>query len=313
MLVARPIIFRNRRARTTRVGPTAPPPVTGPVLVAAVLDFTGGDPLVILTFDQAVDVDAMDAAQVSVEDYPGTGLAYVGAFNVMFPLKDAVLVPYSLNFGTKISANPGDYGTTGPIAAEFETKRTAYASAVAAVVAAKDAGIRNSQLVATKDALKLELLQAGRALYAQIQFSPNVTNANKIAAGVHVRKTEPTPIPPPAFAPGMAIESVDGRLVKARVYDAQDLTSKARPAGTIGAMILSHVGPTPPENIRDWTLEGPTGDLTVDVLFPENLQPGTKIWLTSYWFNARKASGPACNPIDAVINYPSSMPTSAAA
>jgi hypothetical protein len=231
----------------------------------------------------------------------------------MFPTKDVDLVPYSLNFGAKITANPGDYQTTAAVATEFETKRLAYANAVAAVQAAREAGIRNSQLVATKDTLKASLLQFGRALYAAIQFSPNVTNANKIAAGVHVRKTEPTPSNPPAFAPGMEVTSVNGRLVKARIFDAQDLTSKARPAGTIGAMILSHIGPTPPENVRDWTLEGATGDLTIDVLFPESTEPGTKVWLTSYWFNARKASGPACNPVDTIINYPSSMPTAEAA
>ena len=72
----------------------------------------------------------------------------------MFPLKDVELVPYSLNFGTKISANPGDYQTTAAVATEFEAKRLAYANAVAAVVAAREAGIRNSQLVATKDSLK---------------------------------------------------------------------------------------------------------------------------------------------------------------
>ena len=200
-----------------------------------------------------------------------------------------------------------------PIAAEFETKRLAFTNAFDAVVGGE--GGRHPQQPARRHEGRAEdgIAEVRTRSVRRIQFSPSVTNASKIAAGVHVRKTEPTPQTPPAFAPGMEVKSVNGRLVKVRVFDAQDLTSKARPAGTIGAMILSHVGPTPPESIRDWTLEGATGDLTVDVLFPERREPGTKVWLTSYWFNQRKASGPACNPIGTVINYPSSMPTAEAA
>jgi hypothetical protein len=242
----------------------------------------------------------------------GRKTALEGGGVMPFSTKDVELVPYALNFGTQLSGDPTGYGTTAAIAADFEAKRLAYTTAYNAVVAAKEAGIRDSQLVATKDNLKAELLELGRGLYAAIQWSASISDTMKIAANVHVRKTSPTPTPPPAFAPGMAIESVNGRLVQVRVYDSQDTTSKARPAGTFCVVMLSHVGDAPPEDIRDWTLEGASGDLKVDVLFPESCTPGTKVWVTGYWLNGNKASSPACQPVSAVINYPASMPTTGA-
>jgi hypothetical protein len=228
-----------------------------------------------------------------------------------FPTKDVELVSFAQNFGGKLSADPESYGTTVAAAEAFELRRVAFTEAYQAVREQAAAGIRNSPLVASKDDLKRQLLEFGRGLYAAVQFSPVVSEANKIAAGVIVRKSDKTPQAPPEFAPGMAVEKIDGRLVRVRVFNAQDTTSKARPRGTIGAMILIHVGEQPPEKIQDWTLHGPTGALTVDVQFPASLPPGTKVFLSSYWFNARKASGPACKPVSAVLNYPTSIPTAA--
>jgi hypothetical protein len=51
------------------------------VLVAAVFD--GGSLALTLTFDRAVDIAGIDAAQLAVQDEADTGLAYGGASAVM--------------------------------------------------------------------------------------------------------------------------------------------------------------------------------------------------------------------------------------
>jgi hypothetical protein len=64
MLVARPIIFRKRRARITQPDPA--PVGTGPVLVAASFDV--GTMLVSLTFDVPIDVTGLVMNEVVVFD-----------------------------------------------------------------------------------------------------------------------------------------------------------------------------------------------------------------------------------------------------
>ena len=68
---------------------------------------------------------------------------------------------------------------------------------------------------------------------------------------------------------------------------------------------------TYPENTAVYKYEGSTSKTTTDVLFNEDIAPGTKVWLTAFFFNERKQNGPACTPVPAIINYATSMPMAA--
>ena len=74
-----------------------------------------------------------------------------------------------------------------------------------------------------------------------------------------------------------------------------------------GATVLSYVGAEPPDALGSWKFEGNTGRTTGEVVFPDTVAPGAKVWLTAFWFNARKQSGPACAPVGTNVQFGISM------
>jgi hypothetical protein len=224
------------------------------------------------------------------------------------PTKDSSLVDWSTNAKTRLTASPATYGTTAPVAAQYATLHDAYVLAYDNLVTARAAGTRSESLTSLRNAAKFALLAFARPLYKQIQANTAVTAAAKIELGVVVPDVLPSPVPPPAMAPALSVVRVDGRVVRIRLADLAHPTRRRMPAGVNGATVMSFVGPTPPADPFACKYEGSTSRTSVDVLFPESIAPGTQVWLTAFFFNARKQNGPACAPVGAVINYGSTMP-----
>ncbi len=227
------------------------------------------------------------------------------------PTKDVSLVDWSTNTNTRLTSSPVTYGTTAAVATQYDGLHDAFVLALNNLIAARAAGVRSSPLASIKDDAKRDLLAFARPLYKQIQANTAVTNAAKIELGVVVPDVEPTPQPVPNFAPKLFVEKIDGRLVTVRVADPADDTRKRMPAGCDGATIMSFVGETAPTNPTVYKYEGSTSRVTVEILFPETVEPGTQVWLTAFFFNERKQNGPACVAVGAVINYGGSMPMAA--
>ncbi len=212
------------------------------------------------------------------------------------PAREAQLVTYSANFKTKITATPTVFGLTAAQATSYGTKHDAF---VAAYTVAQDPETRSPANIATKDVAKATLIAEFRMLAGIVQRFPGTTNPMRVELGLPERDTEPTPIPAPSAAPMIEVKSVSGRTARIRLMDSASPTRRGRPAGTIGAAVFSHVGPTPPADLAAWKFEGNTGRTTVDVLFPSTVASGATVWLTAFWFNPRKQSGPACDPVSA--------------
>ena len=227
------------------------------------------------------------------------------------PLKDALLVQWAANADAKLTATPAVWGYTAPQAVAFHAAAQGYIDAYNAMMQAREDGTRSESLTAIKDTNRLALLDLARPLYAAVQASKTISDADKILLGVHVRDTTPTPEPIPAFAPLASIVAVDGNTVTLRLRDAQSPDSKRRPIGTLGSSVFSYVGEEAPTDPAAYKFEGNTGKTRVDVAFAPTVTPGTTVWLTAFWFNGSKQSGPACNPISAVVNYGGSMPIAA--
>ncbi len=126
-----------------------------------------------------------------------------------------------------------------------------------------------------------------------------MTDAQKATLGLNVR-SKPTPVPTPAFAPGISVLSVRGFSATIRLHDSQSIGRRGKPAGVFGASIFTHVGPgDPPTSIADWNFEGSTGRTTMEVHFPNTLPAGATVWFIAFWFNPRKRSGPTSVPVSA--------------
>lgn len=212
------------------------------------------------------------------------------------PSREAELVTWSVNFKTKITATSTTFGLTAGQATTYGTLHDAF---VTAYTVANNPLTRSPMNVATKNVAKATLVAQIRLLGGIVQRFPGATNPIRIDLGLPERDLVPTPIPPPANAPQVVVKSTSGRTVSIRLIDIDNPTRRGKPAGVSGASVFSFVGATPPVELTAWKFEGNTGRTTVDVVFPGAVADGAKVWLTAFWFNPRKASGPACDPISA--------------
>src|SRR5688572_5910823 len=216
------------------------------------------------------------------------------------PTKDSALAAWSTNADTRLTATPTAFGCTAAQATAYTALHDPF---IAAYEAAAAVGARSKSLVAAKDTAKANLLRYAREIYAFVQASLTVTDANKELLGVVVRNPEPSPVPAPATAPVLTVKSVSGRTVKIGLRDAASEERRGKPPGVLGASVFSYVGATAPADISAWTFEGNTGRTTIDVVFPSTVAVGAQVWLTAFWFNPRKQSGPACTPVSTNVQF----------
>jgi hypothetical protein len=210
------------------------------------------------------------------------------------PRTDNGLLAWSANYLALLTASPATYGITFAMATAYGTVHAAYAAALAAC----DPNTRNKSAVVAKNQARVNLKAAAGLLANTINGVATVTNAQKIALGLTVR-AKPTPSPVPANAPGLDIISSSAWTVKIKLHDTASSAKRGKPTGVTGASVFSFIGATPPNDMGSWQFEGNTGKTTIDVAFANTNAPGTKVWLTAFWFNGSKQSGPACAPVSA--------------
>lgn len=157
------------------------------------------------------------------------------------PSTDSGFASWLLNFSTLITAAPTTYGLTAPDAVLIAAQETAYSAALAT---ATDPGTRTPAAVAAKDAAKASALAVVRPYAVSISMNAGVSNEDKTAVGVTVRKTVPTPIPAPVDAPQVSFVSAIPLETKLKVVNSATPTSKAKPFGAIGVEIWMSVGTT---------------------------------------------------------------------
>jgi hypothetical protein len=209
-----------------------------------------------------------------------------------FPTTDTGLLAWSLNLLDLITAQPTDYNLVAADATSYGLVHTAFADALAAC----DPAQRNKAAVVAKNTARTALKNAATLLGNKVYSGANVSDAQKTELGMPPRAT-PAPIPAPSSAPVLEVISATGWTVRIRLRDASG-ARRGRAAGTAGASVFSFVGEEPPTDISAWRFEGSAGRVNkIDIDFANTLAAGTKVWLTAFWFNGRKQSGPACAPI----------------
>ncbi len=209
------------------------------------------------------------------------------------PLTDEALRSFCDSFLATITTTPTAYGLVVGDVTSLGALTTAYGSALAAAV---EPSTRTSVTVAAKDMAKRSLIAAMRNLYKKV-VAANLTPDKIEALGLPPRDVLPTPIPPPARAPGISIVSRNENTVQIKLYDPSNPNSRARPLGVSGASVFSFVGEEAPTTGAGWNFEGNTTRTMVNVAFPATITPGSKVWFTAFWFNPRALSGPAATPV----------------
>ena len=216
---------------------------------------------------------------------------------------DPALLAQMTNFNSLIGSGATGYGLTSAQATQLGTLFTAFQTALAACGKA----VRNETAVVTKNAARTALKSDAYNLAMIVAGVSTVTDAQKLALGIKPRAT-PMPKPTPTVSPTLKVASVSGTSVAMSVHDVSHGKRGGLPAGVVGTNVFTYVGATPPASTSAWKFEGGIGRGTATIEFDPSLAPGTTVWITAFYFNSRKESGPASPPISANLPGGSALP-----
>ncbi|MDR1551895.1 MAG: hypothetical protein LBS69_00305 [Prevotellaceae bacterium] len=211
------------------------------------------------------------------------------------PKKDAELVAWSANFGSQVAANARDWDITEKEVTELQNAVDTFA----ALHAQADSPSKNSIIVAEKNAARKVLVAVVRSLAGFRLKNPVITDAQRIALGLHVRDTTPTPVPPPTTRPEIDIDVLDVRRLKVVFHDIGK-DSKAKPYGVIGAVILYAVLDAPPTDISALNRSLLATRTPHIIEFTEE-ERGKTVYMTICWQNEKGERGPLSEIESAIV------------
>jgi len=217
------------------------------------------------------------------------------------PSKMVEQVAFSANFVTVVGVDAQVYGLTPQQMTDFTVINS---NLQMAWTVSEEPSTRTRVTVELRNNRLLAMKSAVARLVEVIQASPSVTSDMLIAAELTVRDRHPTPSPAPTTSPVFRNLVMNGHAATFSLVDADRQTSRAKPPYVIGANCFSAVGEVPPADVKDWKFEGGVSEPTnVEVRFDPTLAPGTKVWLTAFWYSRRAVSGPAANPVSTQIQF----------
>jgi hypothetical protein len=212
------------------------------------------------------------------------------------PLKDQDLRAYCQAWVATITPSPSTYGLVVGDVTSLTSSTSSYADALALV---DEPSTRTRVTVADKQNKRHALMTLMRNLYKKVRAA-NLTNDKLEALGLPV-PVIPSPIPVPAMKPTVNIVSRDENRVTVKITDPTDPTRRGKPPGVDGIAVFSFIGAVPPNTDTGWHFEGNTTRTTLVVEFPADTAPGSKVWLTAFYFNPRAQSGVAATPVSTFL------------
>jgi hypothetical protein len=162
--------------------------------------------------------------------------------NTYIPNRDPELDTWLLNFKTLIAANPTNYGL---VAADSTAISNGFTAWHAAYLAASNPTTRTKATVMTKNEQKATVLGIVRGYAATIRANKAVSDELKVGLGLHVRDTQPTPVPPPATYPMLSVAGMGQGLQNLRAADQNSPAKRGKPAGSAGLLLFRAVGTAP--------------------------------------------------------------------
>lgn len=213
------------------------------------------------------------------------------------PTRDVDLVPWADNFRDLIVANPALYGMQA-------SDGVAIAAVVnpfdASYVVATNPSTRTPATIAAKDSDKGAMIPILR-LYAQtIKLNQGVTNENKIALGIHINDAGPSPVPVPTSLPLLTITGARHLLQEIKIQATETPTSKAKPAGTKGALIFTTLGTTAATDPDASPFKAINTKTPVQLVYQSG-DVGKIATTWARWFNQKGELGPWSLPISQTV------------
>lgn len=214
------------------------------------------------------------------------------------PPSDPLYDAYLYNWKTLLTAAPTDFGMS---ASDATAISTAYTDWHAAYLLVTDPGTRTQVTVAAKNYQKALSLILLRQQYNIIKANPSVSNENKVAIGIRLNDPVPTPIPPPTTVPVLTIRNAAPYTHIMDWADSDTPTTRRKPAGATGCVIMRAVGLAPATLPSQATWEGMFA--RVPVLMSSFNPADVGKWATYFarWVNAKGEEGPWAAPVSQII------------
>jgi hypothetical protein len=202
------------------------------------------------------------------------------------PHKDSELAAWSANFASQVSLNAPAWGILPREVTDLQTAADTFAT----LHAQADSPAKTSIIVAEKNAARDALVEKIRALAGFRLKNPVITDAQRVALGLHVHDTTPTTIPVPKTRPELDIDVLDFRRLKV-VFRDMGSKSSAKPYGVNGAVIIYAVLDAPPADVSALT-RSVLATRTPHVLEFTTEERGKTVYVAICWQNEKGEKGP---------------------
>jgi hypothetical protein len=220
-----------------------------------------------------------------------------------YPRREADIVSFTSNFGSRVTTDPEAFGLTPEMVAGYMDLQRAFVACYFTVHAPSS---NSSSAYAAKKAARVKLEAATRPLVSRVRATLAVTDGQRALLGLKPRPVRRRHVPAPEGPPYLRVRGAVGRMLRIELSDRTSLR-RGIPRDVDGATILGYVGDFPPANADQWELKGHTSRATTAVRFDNALPPGTKVWLIAHWFNRRCERGPNCAPVYTHLPYGATM------
>jgi hypothetical protein len=215
--------------------------------------------------------------------------------NDYIPHKDSELVPWSANFVAGVTANASAWGIPPNEVADLQAAHDSFAT----LQVQADSPAKNAIIVAEKNAARGVLDGKIRGLVSFRLQNPIITDAQRIALGLHVRDKKQSTISVPPTRPEMDIDVLDYRRLKILFHD-MGHDNKAKPYGVNGAVIAYAVLDAPPAN-PDALTRTVLATRTPHVLEFTEEERGKTVYVAICWQNEKGQKGPWSEIENAIV------------
>lgn len=218
-----------------------------------------------------------------------------------FPRQEAMVLAWSSNFSQKLNADWSAYGVSEQQATAYQAVHDTFA---AAYKLSRDNSTRTPAVVVAKN-IALKALEAeARMLGRQVRGTATTTAAQRVLLGLgQATEGKGSPIKPPALGPRVRIANVMINVVTIQLFNAESMSRVAKPRGAAGAYVFAFVGKQASSNIADWKFIASTTRATCEVTFPNDLPPGTMVWLCACWVSPTAERSPVSQPQATYLQY----------
>ena len=154
-------------------------------------------------------------------------------------MKDSLLVGFARGFMGGFSEISSALGVSGDKLTELESLIDEYEDTLREIRAARN---HVQSLTTKKNSLREQLKELIRLLARKAKSDSNIKDAQLSGLGLKPRDRVRTPGKAPESAPFITVEIKPNRQHVIGVYDFEDATPRAKPAGVTGAEIWVYVG-----------------------------------------------------------------------